>query len=152
MGGSVGASAQMAAARRAVVPLSMASDGSNFALSAGCVANGMLFISGQLGVDEAGVVPSSPVDEARLSLQRFETVLGEAGCTFADVVELRTYHVGSLLEVNSWFLELKAPLFDAPYPAWTQLAVASLALPEARVEIAGVAVMPIVRENAGVTR
>lgn len=68
--------------------------------------------------------------------------LSEAACTFADIVELKTFHVGTLREVNSWFFDLKAPLFRAPYPAWTQLEVASLAFPEATIEIAAVACVP----------
>lgn len=129
------------AGRRAVVPASMVSDGPNFGLSAGHVANGLLFVSGQLGIDEDGSFPEEPGEQARIALQRLGIVLEAAGCTYADVVELKTFHVGRLPEVNSWFLELKAPLFGEPYPAWTQVEVASLALPEARIEIAAVALV-----------
>lgn len=126
----------------AVFPKKMINDGANFALSPGHVANGFLFISGQLGFNDAAELPSDPVEQADWALKNLQLVLREANCDFVNLVVLTTYHVGKCSEAMKWFIPAKKQYFSEPFPAWTAVSVASLALDDAIIEISAVAKLP----------
>ncbi|MFK7804538.1 MAG: Rid family hydrolase [Anaerolineae bacterium] len=60
--------------------------------------------------------------------------LTEAGLTFADVVEMTTYHVGLQAHLKE-FIEVKDRFVPAPYPAWTAIGVVELAVLGAVIEV-----------------
>ena len=132
----------MSAQQYAIIPEKMVNDGPNFALSPGHVANGFLFISGQLGFDDAGLLPSDPIAQADWALKNLQSVLNEANCDFNNLVEFTTYHVGKCSEAMSWFIPAKKAYFSEPFPAWTAVSVASLAVDEAIIEISAIAKLP----------
>jgi enamine deaminase RidA (YjgF/YER057c/UK114 family) len=55
-------------------------------------------------------------------------------CSFSDVVELVSYHVG-IDKTLADFREVKEQFIRADFPAWTILGVAALARPELIIEI-----------------
>ena len=126
----------------AVIPPKMVNDGSNFALSPGHIANGFLFISGQLGLNDLGQLPTDPIEQADWALKNLQLVLDEANCDFSNLVELTTYHVGKCSDAVKWFIPTKHAYFSEPFPAWTAISVASLALDDAIIEISAIAKLP----------
>lgn len=126
---------------KAVVPTRMESFGPTYGFAPGRISNGILHIAGQIGADENGLAETAE-KQASLAFQNLELVLNEAGCTFADVISMTTYHVGDCTTVNEWFLPLKKDIFPAPYPIWTSMGVTSLAIPGAFIEISAVAEIP----------
>ncbi len=78
--------------------------------SHGTVANGLVFVSGQLPITAAGVklVDASFEDQARQVLANVETVLRACGSSVPQLVQVRVY-VDSL---EHW------PAFNQVYAAW----------------------------------
>ena len=105
-------------------------------------ASRVLHISGQTSNSPEGT-PEHEGDMAAqiaLALDNFETVLGEAGMTFANVVRLDYYttDMDAFLASHS---VLASRLTDANIqPVSTLLGVARLVLPQLLVEIDGIAV------------
>ena len=54
--------------------------------------------------------------------------------TFDNVVDMTTYHVGLQAHLAE-FVRVKDEFVKEPYPAWTAIGVAELAVPGARVEV-----------------
>jgi enamine deaminase RidA (YjgF/YER057c/UK114 family) len=105
-------------------------------------ANRVLHVSGQTSISPEGT-PQHEGDMAAqiaLALDNFETVLGEAGMTFSNVVRLDYYttDMDAFLASNS---VLASRLTAANIqPVSTLLGVARLVLPQLLVEIDGIAV------------
>lgn len=124
---------------RSITPPVMQVDYDEYHFSPGFEADGFLFISGQIGLDESGEVPHDPAEQARIAFTRMGTVLAEAGLTFADIVSVTSHHVGDVTGIFEWFPTVKDSYLAPPYPAWTALGVTSLAIPGLVVEISAVA-------------
>jgi len=95
---------------------------------------GLIFVSGQVGGDEAGQPIADPEAQFVAAIKSLREILEAAGGTLADVVEMTTYFT-SLADLPA-FANVKERFFTTtPYPAWTAIGVNELALPELRVEI-----------------
>ncbi|MCX2750441.1 RidA family protein [Arthrobacter sp. MI7-26] len=57
-------------------------------------AGGLLFISGQVGFESDGSVPTDFVRAIQLTYAEFERALGDAGATYDDLVRVNVYIVG----------------------------------------------------------
>ncbi|MFA5608240.1 MAG: RidA family protein [Leucobacter sp.] len=125
--------------RRSIVPESMREDYTNYHFSPGFEANGFLFISGQIGLDENGLAPEAPAEQARLAFAGMGEVLREAGLDFTAVVSLTSHHVGDIESILEWFPKVKDEFIVEPYPAWTAIGVTGLAIPGLVVEITAIA-------------
>lgn len=90
--------------------------------------------SGMIGLRPDLTVPSDPVEQFTLAFENLDRLLAEAGLTFADVVELTSYHVGLQAHAEA-FMAVKDRYLTAPYPAWTAVGISELAVPGALVEI-----------------
>lgn len=104
-------------------------------------ADGWLFTSGQVGIDPATgeLVPGGFEAEAAQVLRNLEQVLGNAGCTFADIVRATVYvtDMGQFPVLN----ELYAAAMGPHRPARSTVEVS--ALPKgAQVEVDLVARIP----------
>ena len=99
----------------------------------------MVWVSGQVGIDEKGVVGEGIDAQARLAFKNLEHVLAEAGATLADVVELMTFHK-SMGDIRG-FSKVKAEFIPENYPAWTAVGVTELVMPQLLVEIKAIAVI-----------
>jgi len=105
-------------------------------------ANGLIFVSGQAGIDETGATVGGGDFEAqaRQAFANLATVLGEAGASLGDVAKV-TILVTDMSSLDV-IIKLRGEYFTEPYPADTLLRVAGLAKPDWLVEIDAVAVSP----------
>src|SRR5579862_181296 len=99
----------------------------------------MIWISGQVGVDDKLTPASGMAAQARLAFEGLKRTLTAAGAILEDVVELTTFHIDLRAEMDQ-FAQVKDEYFPRNYPAWTAVGVTQLALPELRVEIRAVAI------------
>ena len=95
---------------------------------------GLVLCSGQIGLDSSGHVPAEPAEEFRNAWRAVGRVLEEAGLGFDDIVEYTTYHVGLQAHLQT-FMAVRDEFIGPPWPAWTAIGVAELAVPGARVEV-----------------
>lgn len=92
----------------ALHPTGNAAPGGHY--SHGTVANGFVFVSGQLPITAGGekLADASFADQARQALSNVENVLKAAGCGIGHLVQVRVY----LSDVAHW------PEFNAVYAQW----------------------------------
>jgi len=122
-----------------VEPEDMRSPGGHY--SHGTVANGFLFISGQLPITPDGrrLAEASFAEQARQALANVESVLKAAGSSIDRLVQVRVY----VDSVDNW------PEFNAIYAEWAGRSRPSRAIVPTgplhyglKVEIEAVAVVP----------
>lgn len=95
--------------------------------SPGLLADGWLFLSGQIGIDlQLGAIPRDEAfgSEAKRVFDHLEALCHEAGATLAHIVRL-----GVFLTDLGFYPELNAIMgerFTPPYPARTVVAVSAL--------------------------
>ena len=99
----------------------------------------MIWISGQVGMDEKFQMAEGIEAQARQAFQNLKKVLEEAGASIEDVVELVTYHL-SMKDMGA-FAKAKSEFFKNDYPAWTAVGVNELVIPGLLVEIRATAVV-----------
>ncbi|MBK1842086.1 RidA family protein [Azospirillum sp. YIM B02556] len=98
-----------------------------------------VYVVGQVGrTRELEVIPD-PAEQFAAAWENLRVVLEAAGCTFDDVVDMTTYHVGLALHMPV-FREVKNRVFPRGTYAWTAIGVSELAHPGLLVEIKCVAV------------
>lgn len=102
-------------------------------------AGGLVFIAGQVGIRADGTVPDDAPTQIELAFTRLGEVLRQNGQSFADLVELVSYHVDIDGQLGA-FRQIKDRFITREFPAWTILGVAALARPKLLVEIKAVAV------------
>jgi enamine deaminase RidA (YjgF/YER057c/UK114 family) len=122
-----------------IAPASMRGDVESYRLSPGLAYGDLIFLSGQIGFEDDGTLPSDPARQAKLAFARVAAVLAEAGGCINDVLAITSYHVGRFWEAEQWFRPVVKSIFSVPYPAWTSVEVAGLAVPGAVLEITTVA-------------
>lgn len=103
-------------------------------------AGGLLFIAGSVGIRPDGSIPASAAEQGELAMRRLVEILRLEQLTMADVVEVVSYHVDIDHNLAS-FMPVKQRYFERPFPAWTILGVAGLALPELKIEIRATAAL-----------
>lgn len=105
-------------------------------------AGNLLFLSGCVALDEDGrVVGADDFDtQARQAFDNVGAVLRAAGIGFADVVKT-TIYVTDIAD-RAALGPLRLEYFGASRPASTLVEVSALALPELRIEVDVVAVVP----------
>lgn len=103
------------------------------------LANGFLFISGQLGVNHKGEFVADDVkSQARQSMENIRAILSEAGLSFENVVKSTIFlaDIDDFVAVN----EVYGAYFSSNFPARSTIAVKSLPK-NALVEIETIAVV-----------
>ncbi len=93
-----------------------------------------LFCAGMIGLDPDGNAVKDPEGQFTQAFESLKAVLAAAGSSFADVVEMTTFHVGLQAHMQL-FMKVKDRFLMAPYPAWTGIGVSELGVPGALVEI-----------------
>ncbi|MBG52289.1 MAG: RidA family protein [Alphaproteobacteria bacterium] len=101
-------------------------------------AGDWVYVSGQLGRGADGTTPADLEQQFTNAFENLGAVLEAAGATFADVVELSTFHIGLQDHIRQ-FIAVKDRFVVEPYPAWTAVGTTELAVPGAIVEIKAVA-------------
>lgn len=127
--------------RDPIIPAGMEIFHTHYHFAPAIRAGGLLFLSGQLGLTDLSPPTladglAAQIDSALTNLGK---VLAAAGRGYADVAEISSFHVGSLDDHMPLFVEALARFFAPPYPAWTSVGVAGLALAGALVEVKAVA-------------
>lgn len=96
---------------------------------------GLIFVSGQVGIDERGrTVSDDFLTQGRQAFANVERILAEAGATLADVVKVGVFVTDVAADVDH-LLTLRTEFLSEPYPAETLLEVSSLAQPDWRIEV-----------------
>ena len=93
--------------------------------SQGIDAGGLVFVSGQIPLDEKGALAAGGVaEQTERVLKNVAAVLAVAGLSLADVVKTTVYmtDLGRFAEMN----EVYARHFQAPYPARATVEVKAL--------------------------
>ena len=129
--------------RRAVVPGEWSSFYAATHVPAAVIAGDRLRVTGHTG-EVYGAFPDSAVAQLRQTFRNIGLTLAEAGASWADVVELTSYHVG-LREQGEAMLAVAGEFLEDPYPAWTAVGITELFEPEALVEVSCEAVLPASR-------
>ena len=97
-----------------------------------------LYCSGVIGVGPDGKAPHDPEAQFTLAFELLQSVLTTAGFSFADVIDVTTFHVGLQAHLRT-FATVKDRYLREPYPAWTAIGVSELAVPGGLVEIKAIA-------------
>lgn len=105
--------------------------------SNGVIANGFLFVSGQVGWDEAGVFSDDLVEQIRQALQNVCAVIGAAGAKPGRITRL-TWYVTDRKAYKAHLAEIGAvyrAVIGRHFPAMSVVEVSGLVEDAAMVEI-----------------
>lgn len=99
----------------------------------------LVFVSGQLSVDEHGEVRDRGdiTAQARNCFESLRDVLAEAGGTLDDLVEIQSFHT-DLRRIDPVF-DVAREFLTGDYPAWTAVGSTGLPHPDAQVSIRAIA-------------
>ena len=120
--------------RETIVPDGMQAMYDNFHFAPAVRSGKFVFCSGQIGIGPDGTPPENLEQQFHLAFEGVGAVLEKAGAELSDIVEMTTYHVG-LQDHLQRFMAVKDHFVLPPYPAWSAIGVAELAVPGACVEI-----------------
>ena len=118
-----------------VVPEGMETYYNDYQFSPAVRSGDLLIISGQLGFNEDGALPEDPAAQMANAFAAIGYILQSEGLDFGNIISLDSFHVGDMHAHFEQMIGEKAKFIPEPHPAWTAVGVASLALPEALVEI-----------------
>ncbi|MFD1701974.1 RidA family protein [Methylopila henanensis] len=86
----------------------------------------LLFVSGQVGVREDGTPEPDFPKQVQLAFDHLESVLKAAGATFADVVDVTTFHTDQASQIEAVAAARLKAFGGPPYANWTVVGVTSL--------------------------
>ena len=90
-------------------------------------ADGLLFVSGQVGSREDGTPEPDFEHQVQLAFDNLAAVLAAAGCTFADVVDVTSFHTDPASQFDTFMAVREGAIGAPPYPNWTAVGVTWLA-------------------------
>jgi len=106
--------------------------------SPGILADGTLYVAGELGTDlKTRQIPDDFDQEVKNSLGTIGLILKQAGMSYADVVSVTVYL--SDMDLFQKMNAVYATFFKDPKPVRATIGVAKLASPKARLEISVIA-------------
>lgn len=86
-----------------------------------------LFVSGQVGSRSDGTAEPDFRRQVQLAFDNLQATLKAAGCSFADIVDVTTFHTDPENQFET-IMAIKSQIFSAPpYPNWTAIGVNWLA-------------------------
>ena len=91
--------------------------------SAAIRSGDLLFASGQVGSREDGSPEPDYEAQVRLAFSNLEAVLKAAGCTFADIVDVTTFHTDPEAQFETLMAVKTELIGEPPYPNWTAVGV-----------------------------
>ncbi|WP_066910532.1 RidA family protein [Millisia brevis] len=126
--------------RNLINPPASQQDYDTFHFSQAVSAGGLVWVSGQVGLDPTTGLPADGMRaQATLAFEKIRTVLAAAGASMADIVDITSFHTDLRADIGD-FMAVKDAFIAADFPAWTAVGVTELAYPGAVVEIKVVAV------------
>lgn len=117
----------------------VADESSTIPYSPGLRVGDTIYVSGTIGRPPGGDLAADIAEQFRQLYRNIAVVLGEAGATWADVVEMTSYHIGLREHIETLFA-VHREFVAEPYPAWTAVGVTELLSKDAVLEIAVTAV------------
>lgn len=127
------------AVRDVVFPENRQASYDAYGYSAAVKSGGFLFVSGQVGVNDAGAAIKDPATQFEAAFSNLGEVLNAAGCGFDEVVDVTTFHVNMYAHFNE-FAAAKMRVFpEPPFPNWTAVGVVNLAEADLLLEIKAIA-------------
>lgn len=106
-----------------------------YRISQAIQAGGLIFVSGQAGIDEQGrTVAGGFTAQGRQAFANIQRVLAAAGVSLEDVVKVGIFVTDMAANLGQ-VIELREEFLSQPYPADTLLEVSSLAQPEWQIEV-----------------
>jgi enamine deaminase RidA (YjgF/YER057c/UK114 family) len=112
-----------------------------FAYSQCVLAGPLIFVAGQMGVDELGrVVSPDFAGQVTQTFRNIERALHEVGSDLDHVVNMTTFLTD--MRYAGELVRIRREMFDGSPPAGALVGVDSLAWPEVSVEIQAIAVLP----------
>ena len=120
--------------RKSITPPALRSYYDDWCFSPAIESNGIVFLSGFTGVAADGSLPNDPEGQFVQAFETVRLVLTEAALDFRHVIEMTSYHVG-LRDHLALFRQVRERYVTEPYPAWTAIGVAELAVEGALVEV-----------------
>lgn len=97
-----------------------------------------LYVTGHTGEDPDGNFSADSGTQIRQTFRHISATLSQVGASWADVVELNSFHVGLQAQAEV-LIAIAGEFLDDPYPAWTAVGVTELFDEGAVVEISCVA-------------
>jgi enamine deaminase RidA (YjgF/YER057c/UK114 family) len=86
-------------------------------------SNGFLFVSGQVGSTEDGSPEPDLEEQVRLAFNNLNAILGAAGCTFDDVIDVTVFIVDPESKFDTIWKVLPEFWGEAPHPTLTGVGV-----------------------------
>lgn len=86
-------------------------------------SNGFLFVSGQVGSNEDGSPEHDLEAQVRLAFNNLNAILGAAGCTFDDVIDVTVFIVDPESKFETIWKVLPEFWGNAPHPTLTGVGV-----------------------------
>jgi len=87
----------------------------------------LLFVSGQVGSRADGTPEPDFAAQVQLAFDNLKATLAAAGCTFADLIDVTTFHTDPENQFST-IMQVKEAVFpQPPYPNWTAVGVTWLA-------------------------
>ncbi len=117
-----------------IVPASMKHYYDDYHFAPAVIDGEHLRCSGVIGVNADGSLSADPAAQFARAFDLLDEVLKAGGCTFADITEMTTFHVGLQQHLGA-FMQAKDRYLKEPYPAWTAIGITELAFPGSLVEI-----------------
>ncbi len=90
-------------------------------------ANGLLFVSGQVGSRKDGSAEPDLAAQVRLAFANLNAILAEAGCSFADVIDTTLFMIDPDTTFETLWAVAAEFWGEAPYPTVTAVGVTWLA-------------------------
>jgi 2-iminobutanoate/2-iminopropanoate deaminase len=107
--------------------------------SHGWRAGNTVYLAGALGTEADGSLAPDIRVQTRRAFEKLATVMREAEGSLADIVKLTVFVTD--MRYREAYGEVRAEFFKGEPPASTLVQVVALAMPEALIEIEGVAVL-----------
>lgn len=116
--------------------------GESYGYRAAVAAKGLLFCSGQIGLEADGTVPETAARQFALAFAALAETLKQNGCTPDDIVDLTSFHVGYPDHMEE-FMAAKSDFLAGASCCWTAIGAAGLGYPGSLVEIKAIAALPV---------
>ncbi|MFT5390958.1 MAG: enamine deaminase RidA (YjgF/YER057c/UK114 family) [Gammaproteobacteria bacterium] len=126
---------------QSIIPEGQQATYDNSHFSPAVIDGDRIYLSGIIGTDANGSVPTDPKTQFECAFETVNTILEAAGATLSDIVEITTYHI-DLHDHLGVFFAVKDAYIKEPYPAWTAIGVSALARRKGLAEIRVIAAKP----------
>lgn len=109
--------------RKAIFPVGRGALYDAYRYSAAIRSGDLLFVSGQVGSRADGSPEPEFERQVQLAFDNLAAVLDAAGCSFADIVDVTTFHTDPEAQLETIMAIREKAIGGAPYPNWTAVGV-----------------------------